>query len=204
VCRNDWVGDLDLTVHFNDWVGDLDLLERYGRVIDLPRGSGSGRHGLRRRLWKEEERRHDRQGKRKESVRAGLFLTRKRREPEASGVSAMRVEMLAENIGRLPSLEDEGWVLVTEVGGGEFAVGKKGYRSQWRGLRKRTGVSRRRRGDDKRRLRQRHDARSGCRVARRRGRLGGGCDVCGVRGDIGAWRSSRGSPRRKMVRWGRH
>jgi hypothetical protein len=44
---------------------------------------------------------------------------------------------------------------------------------------------------------------SGCRVARRRGGLGGSCDVCGVRGDAGARRNSRGSLRRKMAGWGR-
>ena len=66
----------DLTVHFDDWVGDLDLLKHYGKVVASPRGAGRGRYGLRRHLWKEEERRHDGQGKRKESVRAGLFLTK--------------------------------------------------------------------------------------------------------------------------------
>jgi hypothetical protein len=97
----------DLTVHFDDWVGDLDLLKHYGKVVASPRGAGRGRYGLRRHLWKEEERRHDGQGKRKESVRAGLFLT-KWQESEAYGVGAMRAEMLAGNFGRLSSPEEEG------------------------------------------------------------------------------------------------
>lgn len=80
----------------------------------------------RRTRWMERSaERRMRQRESKES--SSVWSTGKRREPEARGVGATRVEMLAGNVGRLPSPEEEGWVSVAGIGGGgELAVGKKG------------------------------------------------------------------------------
>jgi len=57
--------------------------------------------------------------------RSSAWSTGKRREPDARGVGATRLEMLAGNVGRPPSPEEEGWVSAAG-GGGVGTAGKKG------------------------------------------------------------------------------
>ena len=80
----------------------------------------------RRRRTRWMERSAERRRRQRESrERSSAWSTGKRWEPEARGVGATRVEMLAGNVGRPPS--PEGCVSAAGVGGGgELAVGKKG------------------------------------------------------------------------------
>jgi len=59
--------------------------------------------------------------------RSSAWSTGKRREPDARGVGATRLEMLAGNVGRPPSPEEEeeGWASAAG-GGGAGTAGKKG------------------------------------------------------------------------------